>query len=67
MTPQQTHGLINASAGYNSPSFPVPGLFATHDQFVALGWLETPSVDPGQIAWLVQGYYTVGCDMVKGY
>ena len=56
--------MINASAGWNSPSFP-PG--SAYDQWVALGWVEWEAADPGQIGWFVQGYYTVGQDMVKGY
>ena len=56
--------MINAAGGWNSPNFPI---YAAYDQWVALGWVEWEAADPGQISWLVQGYYTVGRDMVKGY
>ena len=67
MTDPQKYAFANASGGFNSPSFPSMSVFAIHDQFVALGWVMFIATDPGQMAWLVQGYYTVGRDMVKGY
>ena len=67
MSNHQKYAMINASAGWNHASFPVAAVFATHDQFVAIGWIDWVAADPGQISWLVQGYYTVGRDMVKGY
>ena len=67
MTPEQRVALITATGGYNSPSAWAPGGFAARDQWVALGWFMPVVESPQQIAWLVQGYYTVGRDMVKGY
>jgi len=65
MTSQRKYAVINI--GWNSPSFPAPGAFDTNEKWVALGFIAYLAADPGQISWLVQGYYTVGRDMVKGY
>jgi len=67
MTTIRQFAITNASAGWNSPSWPNTGTLTEEDQWIALGWIQWIAADPGQIGWFVQGYYTVGRDMVKGY
>lgn len=67
MSAAQNYAFVNASAGWNGTGYPPTGAIIVQDQWVAIGWIEWLDADPETIAWLVQGYYTVGRDMVKGY
>lgn len=67
MTKFQKYAFIVGAAGHNAPNFPP---LAVYDKWVALGWIQWVAgdlADTGQLSWLVQGYYTVGRDMVRGY
>jgi len=67
MSIERQYAIINAAGGWTSPGHLPYETMLIHDQFVALGWIQWIAADPGQIGWFVQGYYTVGRDMVKGY